>query len=363
MLENKIKGVLDAQSGIIKPKLVEVGDKEFIEFFKDDDKWRIELTFAFINEILQNDYKVDNDKFISLLIKNLLLKHGININSHYKNCCITDTFGNSAAGFGNNAKINSIIQKNGCKLLFINGEAKSGKTFLVKQCCNYYNKPLAWTEGKIFWIDFNGGSMNFSKFLESLITGESFGNLHIILDNLECCGLDNAIRILQFFKNLVDKINDAGHYAQLIVLQDTSCPIESEQGEKYETINVSIKDTQDAFKKQNGDNQTDGVDIFYDKEHFLDNVSKLNTNHDAKKLLFKLTLLSCYELTVRVEPKNKAVETLMDNFDEIKLFYNGKIVFYPKYICEQILKVFEEKWEAPDLDFISAFNDSFENSI
>lgn len=357
MLKEKLRKLFAKYKGVIKLDLVERGGKTFIEFFRGDGEWIVELTFGIVNEILNDDCSVNADAFFRSIITELLNAHGISSDGKSPPCRIIENFNDISFEFINNNKINTIVGKSEREILFINGESKSGKTVLLKQCCRSH-----WRDDKIFWVDFNGGYIDFAELIRDLISNQ-YDSIRIVLDNLECCSDDNAKNILQFFKKFIQKIQGTECYVQLIVLQDSDKKIESSHSGNCEDIVITYSDTRKTILLQKTHNDPsrmtvsdeNEIEYFYDKSGFVRSLENLSDDPDAKILLFKVALLSCYGLHTSVPVGDNAAKKLLDNISSIKLFYDGKIMFYPEFISVEILKEFKNFWSDQKHGFAHVF--------
>ena len=204
---------------------VQPDEKFCVEFFKDS-YWQISITPIMLDKSFDNDGALNSDKLLRHIVYGIMKKfHVDNFDKNGEAVQLVDLSNfkwrhpNTSHKFSTTiAAINSHFEH---KIIFLNGEKQSGKTSAIYQFCNELSN-----REKIFWLDFNGGNIDFSKILCEIINVPQEQDIYIILDNLECCGLDLAQNTFNLFSSFVNLVQ--GTNIQLIVVQDNNSKVYTE---------------------------------------------------------------------------------------------------------------------------------------
>lgn len=331
IINNKIKN-----NGLLKLKLVEKfvknNTRTYVEFF-DDSYWRVELTFSLLCEAYDSfQNNSEEDLFYDAIIKELMKLHGLEV-GHTHECLIHMSFDDVLNNYQMRSEFRKLNSTGNQEIVIISGDSKSGKTTLVKQFC--HEKSLS---SNIYWLDFNKGNYDFGKMLKQLLLEKEYkSNLYIVLDNLECCGYNNALKVFNFFVSFINKIKsiESGEiYVQLIVIQDESFPLTLEY-DKYNFITFSQQKTKESLRKLNCENP------FFDENSFIEKckcILKEGSDEYLFDFLFKLIVLNMYDLKYKMtaEEVKKNIEKLESYFQGIKIFNDYRVNFSSPSICKMM---------------------------
>ncbi len=315
---------------IIKPKLEKFSDNDkvilnlFPESEEKKSKWEIDISVKLLAAAMasNDDKNIDINVFIEEVAKKAM--HNFGIKTKEDELVFWDK---RIIINGETKKINFPEYLLDNDIIFIEGESKSGKTVIAKQICN---QEIYST--KKFWLDFNGGVANFSEMLVDLLTTTEDESIIIVLDNLECCGVNLATKIYSFFASLVKAIVRADHSEgiNLIVIQNKNAKV-SNDALDHNTLRWSKDKTMKEVKDISIKAQSDNDMLLITNANGIKN--KINfkiRTAEEKRILFKIALISSYgaEVSIKKEECAKVREIIKDIREGIKLFNNKKVTFY-----------------------------------
>lgn len=121
-------------------------------------------------------------------------------------------------------------------LVFVNGKEKVGKTTLIKTyCCR------TWGRGNsAYYLDFNRGYFDFCDFVNNFSalpkgTSNQYG---IFLDHLYCCDVEDAEKVLTFFRKLIEVLQK--HEIRIKVIVSETIDRKFEESNRNNTVELEF---------------------------------------------------------------------------------------------------------------------------
>ncbi len=367
---NTIKKELNAERNSLIPWKIESDKRLYLNFnpISTDPKWVVELDYELFETSLSPENKLDKKQVIDHALVKLLSNFKIFTDLNFQKTN-TPAIDNNGDDLVFNELIDKISHLQESSFISIVGENGSGKTTLIKQfCCQK-------TDAKIFWFDFNGSFTNFIDKLYELFTlnTSDFNGVFLILDNIDCCGLDTAQNIFEFFKEIVKIVRSTNKYMQLIIIQDAYHVLEYTATD-YNTIFVSTSSVIKDLKNQNFDNLSKApLPILLHNSYDKDNPSELaqyyikikdvETSFAEKRLIYKVILLSSMGIYVRLyNEETNIAKKLITYCTGMKLYSNNSIVFANKELSKLVLAQIDNNlWYKYKFD--KAFNDEKPSNV
>lgn len=358
---------------VIKDKQIsyEGTKRTFFSFFNTDDKqkniWEIELTLPRIDNIWHQDY-IDLKVFLNNCIQALLenfdikkLRGNVSFNGEISSLSIMQN--ETMDAFNSCRRKIESVNKN---IIFINDRSKIGKTEFMQFCCNEWKNQANF--GKLWWLNFNGGDTNICDFIYDLYKYDFQNNNYIIVDNIECCGIVEATKIIKFLIELVKKINLKRKSLKLYIIQNNERKI-------FELNNKNIAYFDNEISKEiNIKNYELKINNYlyenakFDIGNFIsDSIIELADKEQLVRLLF---FANCNVNLKLIDFNAKSI--IAKNIRGIKLMYDGELISFPREICQKLIRNFENEFKTLlsednynklSTDILQCFYDYYDKNI
>lgn len=351
--------IVDEESlSCIKPIFSKSGSHLFLKLFDSED-WSVEISLEMIE---MTDSKLNQSSLLKKAIKKMMYQSIPRIGKKTRTTIMNMDFSRTTRfPFGNSMR-NMFAQDQLIKIIV--GKPKCGKTTLLKQYLAF--EPSY----RCFWLDFNGDRCDFSQLIYKLVYVEQTETVRIILDNLECCGLENGNSIFNVFSSLVREIQSKGTDIQLFVLIDSNRQMFRDYSNGM-VINLSKERT---LQECLGDTSVGLSDYHFLKR--FDGVQRVKEQFDAledvkqKQIVFNICVLIGCGIVPKITEKNdkKLLEDLIeeDKCEGLKLFWDDTVTFFDQEFCKLFMLHVEEAWNGGALigvneDFLKYTSNVFKN--
>ena len=343
MLKDIIEKAFDGTSVF---RLFEEDGKLLVSLF-DSELLKTEISY----EMLNSAYKDNTYDYHTLLNSILLsiLKQRYNIIPCENNAPEKEIIPQNRDGFIQfGQKLNEISSNANPSIIVVDGDEQSGTTILVQQYCEILNDDNC----DIHWLDFNGGANDFRKTIEEIISncypGSPFYEekmICIVLDELRCCGYDEAESIFRFFSDFVTILNGKKIYTQLILIQNKNDRVyKGDEGVISLTKRESLMELKGVQEKDANLFHLKGDDEAFVGQ-FIDEKAK-DWDEKSKRLFFKILVISLYGIDVLLDADEwRTAKKLVNNVTGLKLLsYPDRAKLLNSETCVQLFNIIEKKY-------------------
>ena len=313
-----------------------------------ENKWEVELSLPLIDSCW-NQNTIDLKTFLKNYTIALLEKFGIKNQGNvipivsYDDVKIIKEFSNTYDECYD--EIASLSEN----IIAIKDKSKIGKTLFMKACCQKFKQNQ--NTDKVWWLDFNCGFTDISNFISSLYEHRFDKINYIVIDNIECCGLYNSQKLLNFLVDFVAKINAKKTYIKLFIILDNEYGICLDNNTSVKICENILSDNV-KFELLQTVEQIQYSNIKSEIEHFLSsNIYKDDKdNIKIKTLLLNLIYFAKFGVNLKINQDEKfnvdkqGILKILEYNSGIKLTKSGEILCYSKEVCEQLLIDFQNKF-------------------
>lgn len=317
-------------------------------------EWKVEITLSMFDKAQKWSCGDSGDSFENALLRECLLqllKNNFDIEFLEGEKVLFQTQSDFQKTEINNALFSCF---NRCKgfldpivnpVLIISDKPRMGKAIFIK----WYLNKIGTTSNQ-YWIDFNGGNMDFVDVLIIFLTSRPTATNYFVLDNLECCGFRNSKKILSFFFSLVSAINDLPHDSssairqRMFLIQDSTMMVYRGK-QDYNSPQIA-KVIENALTEGYEDNKTYNsyIGLSFDKA-CRDVSAYIKNNKNNKKaiaLLAKILFFSKYDLNYTLRGDEITKKSVLMSIAGIKITRNNDVISFSSQFSERLLTLFEQ---------------------